>query len=153
MKTSILLLLFLSFCAQQSFAQKQKVKIKDEIASIDGEDYIQWKKVSGTNAISVFEIGSEEEVIFLRWMSYTDPSQVSNSNPKGSVRWVQLQFLESELTCEIDSRGQKGLVRFFADNKLFVNGALDEEAVQLLVKKYGSNYSQNRPESIIIINN
>jgi hypothetical protein len=153
MKASIVLLFFLSFFAQQSFAQKQKVKIKDEIASVDGVDYLQWKKVKGANAVSVFELGSDDEVIFVRWVSYDDPSKISNANPKGSVRWVELQFLELELTCEVDSRGNKGLVKFFLEDKLFVNGELDTAAVEKLVKKYGRNYSDNRPESIIIINN
>lgn len=153
MKTGLFLLIFLGFFAHQSMAQKTKIKIKDDIASVDGTDYIQMKKVSGVNAVSVYEMGSEDEIIFVRWMSYNDPSEVSNANPKGAVRWVELKFLNLDLICEVDSRGKKGLIKLFLENNLFVNGSLDQDAVSKLVEKYGSTFSENRPASVIIINN
>ncbi|GAB5418063.1 MAG: hypothetical protein Crog4KO_31430 [Crocinitomicaceae bacterium] len=150
MKTHILLMLFLGLFAHQATAQKTKVKIKNEIATVDGSDYVQWKRLVGSNAVSVHEIGSGDEVIFLRWMSYNTSS---DNDPSTRVNWVEIKFLEQELTCEITSRGNKGLVKFFVENNLFVNGELDAEAAALVVKKFGNNFSANRPESVIIINN
>lgn len=146
-------LTFLMICLLSGAAFSQKVKIKDEIASVDGVPYVQWKTEAMASEISVYPIDSEEEVIFMKYLSYSDPSKINNANPKGMVRWMELNFLGLELKCEIDSRSQKGLVKFLYDNKIFVDGALNEENVKKVIQKYGSNYSTNRPSTVIIINN
>lgn len=148
MKIQLLLLFAFGLFAHSSIAQK--VKIKNEIATVDGEEYVKWKRITGANAASVYEIVSGNEVIFVRWLDYNTSA---NNDPSTRVSWVEIKFLDLNLTCEVDSRGQKGLVRFFMENNLFVNGELNKEAAQKMVRKYGTNFSENRPESVIIINN
>jgi len=148
MKSYTLLLLFIGFFAYQSTAQK--VKIKNEIATVDGVEYVKWKRDIASNAVSVYELNSDDEIIFMRWMSYnTSPS----NDPKTRVSWVEIKFLNENLVCEINSRGQKGLVKFLLENKLIVDGKLDAEAAEKVVQKYGTNFSASRPDSVIIINN
>jgi len=149
MKTPILLALFLGCFALHATAQKDKIKIKNEMVTINGTDYVEWKRDLASNAVSVHELNSGEEVIFMRWMSYNTSA---SNDPSTRVSWVEIKFLESGTVCEIENRGQKGLVRFLVDNNLIVNGSLDEEAAQRVVNKYGNNFSANRPESVIIIN-
>lgn len=148
MKTYTLLLLFLGFFAHQSLAQK--VKIKNEVATVDGVEYVRWKRDIASNSVSVYELNSDDEIIFMRWMSYnTSPS----NDPKTRVSWVEIKFLSEDIKCEINSRGQKGLVKFMLENNLIVDGKLNVEAAKKVVQKYGNNFSDNRPDSVIIINN
>lgn len=148
MRTIALTLIFMGFLAH--YSQAQKVKIKDDIATVDGVEFIQWKRDISSNAVSIYPLSSDDEIIFMRWMSYNTSA---NNDPKTRVSWVEIKFLNENLVCEIDSRGQKGLVKFLLENKLIVDGKLDAEAADKVVKKYGSNFSANRPASVIIINN
>ncbi len=150
MKTYGLLLLFLGVFAHQSMAQKEKIKIKNEIVTVDGYDYVQWKRDITGNAVSVYELGSGEEIIFFRWLSYNTSS---DNDPAKKVSWIEVKFLDESLICEISSMGQRGLIRFMRDNNLIVNGELNAEAAEKVVQKYGTNFSDNRPNSVIIINN
>ena len=68
MKTYALLLLFLGFFVNESLAQKEKIKINNEIATVDGVDFVQVKRDYAANAISIHELGSGEEVIFMRFL-------------------------------------------------------------------------------------
>lgn len=150
MKQSFLLLLCLFFLSGTVFAQK--VKIKDEIATVDGVDYVKWVKKRGTE-ITVLALNSDVELIFVQYLSYADPSKISKSNPEGKVRWIELNFLEQSLICEVSSLSQKGLVKLLLDNKIFVDGELNVTNVEKFVAKYGARFSENRPASVIIINN
>ena len=142
-RTSLsLFFLFLTFSAFS-----QKVKIKDEIATVDGEDYLQLKRNRGTE-VSIFELDSTKEVLFARYMSYTDFSLVTRSNPEGKVRWLELKFLTLNLVCEVPSMSQKGLVKLLHENNIFVDGVLNDDNVQTLIQKYGSTYTNNRPGQV-----
>lgn len=150
MKQQLLLLLCLLFVS--GTASAQKVKIKDEIASVDGVEYVKWIKKRGTE-ITVTALNSDVELIFIQYLSYADPSKISKSNPEGKVRWIELNFLEQSLICEVGSLSQKGLVKLLLDNKIFVDGELNVVNVEKFVVKYGTRFSENRPSSVIIINN
>ncbi|MDB3907349.1 hypothetical protein N9355_07740 [Crocinitomicaceae bacterium] len=150
MKTYALLLLFLGFFVNESLAQKEKIKINNEIATVDGVDFVQMKRDYVANAISIHELGSGEEVIFMRFLEYNTST---NNDPSTKVSWVELNFLNQNQICEINTRGQKGLVRFLKENNLIVNGELNTEAITKVIRKYGTNFSDNRPDSVIIINN
>ncbi len=143
-----LLSLFFLFLTFSSFSQK--VKIKDEIATVDGEDYLQLKRNRGTE-VSIFELDSTKEVLFARYMSYTDFSLVTRSNPEGKVRWLELKFLTLNLVCEVPSMSQKGLVKLLHENNIFVDGVLNDDNVQTLIQKYGSTYTNNRPGQVRVI--
>lgn len=147
----MLALLFVVGCTLTT--QAQKVKIKDDIATVDGTDYLKWKKQSAGNEASIYLLDSEDEVIFVRYLNYSDPSRVSKSNPEGKVRWIEINFLTLNLKCEVDSRTHKGLVKLFYDNGLIENNALNQEKIEKFVSKYGTIYSENRPGSVIIISN
>lgn len=150
MKTYALLLLFLGFFVNESIAQKEKIKIKNEIATVDGVDFVQMKRDFTENAISVHELGSGEEIIFIRFLEYNTSA---DNDPSTKVSWVELNFLNQNQVCEINNRGQKGLVRFLLDNNLIVNGELNTEVITKVIRKYGTTYSDNRPDSVLIINN
>ncbi len=128
----------------------QKVKIKDGIAYVDGVEYIKWDYRFAGNEISVVELENENEVLFISYLDYSDPMKVSNSNPKGLVRWEELKFLSLGISCEVQSMGQKGLVKLLYENEVFQQGKLNEDNARKLVRKYGTRFSDQRPTTIII---
>ena len=155
MKTFIFtLVLSLLFISNQANAQKTKIKIKDGIASVDGKPYLKWKKINSTEAF-LSSLKVDEEEIAASWLNYTDPARVSDSNPKGLVRWIELYFPNLDLRCEVSSTTRKGLINLLIQYKIYVDGDLNEENVQKLVKRYGMRISENRPSGNVkvIINN
>lgn len=147
------LLTVLLFFGVNSIAQK--AKIKDDVAYIDGVAYVNYKKGNMANEASVMALDSSTEEVFISFQDYTDPNKVSKSNPEGKVRWVEINFLTLGIKCEVDSRGHKGLVKLLYENGVYQDGKLNEEAAKRFVQKYGSKFSENRPNGNvnIIINN
>ena len=133
-------------------ANCQKVKIKNEVATVDGTEYLSIVTKALMSQISMFELESTSEVIFAQFFDYSDPSEVSSGNPQGKVRWIEIKFVTLDLTCEISSRGLKALIKELYVNDIFVNGLLNEEGVKKMVQKYGTSFSDNRPATVIIYN-
>lgn len=150
----ITILLSTFFIFNQANAQKTKVKIKDGSATVDGEKYIKWKKISSVEA-SLSSLLIDEEEIAASWLNYPDPARVSDANPKGLVRWVELYFPSLDLRCEVQSSTRKGLVKLLIQHKIYVDGSLSQENVLKLVKRQGMRFSENKPNGSvnIIINN
>jgi hypothetical protein len=150
---NILLLIFLSLITLSGIAQK--VKIKDNIAYVDGEAYLNWEKRSMANEASIMGINSSEEEVSMMYLNYSDPTKVSNSNPEGKVRWVEVNFLTLDLKCEVATRTHKGLAKLLYQSNIYVDGVLNEANATKFVKKYGMKFSDNRPGGNvnIIINN
>ncbi|MFT5780026.1 MAG: hypothetical protein ACI837_002987 [Crocinitomicaceae bacterium] len=143
MKTSLLLLGILLITFQ---GISQKVKIKDDIASVNGEEYMKWEKGPMGMEASIMALGSESDEIFISYQDYIDRNKISKSNPEGKVRWIELNFLTLGLKCEVASRTHKGLAKLIYQNEIYLDGALNRENAQNLVTKYGMKFT-------IIINN
>lgn len=123
----------------------QKVKIKDDVASVDGTDYlIVTKRVLG-NELSIKGMDAEMEEISCMYLDYKDENEKSESNKSGTVDWIELNFIDLGLRCEVPAVFPKGMVKMLYENKIYVDGQLNEENVNRLVKKYGMRYSENRP--------
>ena len=148
----LLFLCLLSITVTTSIAQK--VKFKDNMCTVDGDDFLHWEKRSAGTEVSVWGMKAEGEELFIMYLDYEDPNKVTNSNPNGKVRWIELNFLDLNQKCEISSRGHKGLVKFLIDNKVYENGKVNPDSVERLIKKYGMRFSEGKPNSINInINN
>lgn len=152
MKKSYLLLLLL-LTSTISFAQK--VKIKDDIAKVDGTEYLNYEKRTMGNEVSISGLQAGEEEISAMWLNYSDPNRISDSNPEGKVRWIEVNFLTLDMKCELSSRGNKGLVKLLYQSDIYVDGVLNAKNVDKFVRKYGMRFSENRPGNNvnIIINN
>lgn len=151
MKYLFTLLLITSFT---TLSLAQKVKLKKGIVYIDAVAKHKIKTEHGTE-VTISNLESDEEEIFSIYKSYRDPARVSKSNPEGKVRWIEITFLTLNKKLEIDSRGKKGLVKFLISNKIYVDGKVDEKAVDKLIMKYGSSrFSDERSGNVkVIINN
>lgn len=136
-------------------ANSQKVKIDDNIAYVDGVEYLKYEKRNMANEASISSITAEGEEIYVMFLDYVDPNMISKSNPEGKVRWIEINFLTLDMKCEVSSRAHKGLIKLFVENELYTDGVLNTANAEKFVKKYGTKFSDNRPGGNvnIIINN
>lgn len=148
------LTLFVLFFSFAVFSQK--IKIKKGTVFVDGEETM-YIKPDGTltNEVSYFFMGSEEEFLFTTYLDYSDPSEISSANPKGLVRYIEMNFIGLNKKFEISTRGRKNVVKFLLDNHVIVEGKINEKAVDKLVMKYGMRFSEQQKNGgvQIIINN
>jgi|GEM_PF-1615545 len=147
------LFLFSLVALLSATAFSQKIKIDDNVAYLDGAAFLNWKSNGAFDThISISALGATKDEIFVSYLNYTDPKLVTSSNPKGTVSWIELNFIGLGLKCEIDNHTQKGLLKFILQNEIYVSGILNEENVSILIAKYGMRYSENRPGGNVIIN-
>lgn len=140
MKTFILLFALL---VGSQMVQAQKIKIKGDIVTVDGEAYLKWVNTEGTSGANVYLPNSSEEVVTILHRSYTEASK---DNEK--VSWIEIQFLSLDLICEVEVCEHKELVQMFYDNNVFENGKMTENNVWNFVAKYSTDFSDNQPESV-----
>ncbi|MEY3426420.1 MAG: hypothetical protein RL679_1778 [Bacteroidota bacterium] len=137
--------LLLIFAIQTTFSvYSQKIKIDDNIAYVDGIAWVKYEKKNMANEASVMGLESQSEEIFILYQNYADPNNISKANPEGKVRWLEINFLTLGIKCEIANETHKGVVKLLADNKIYKDGVLNAENAALLVKKYGTRFSDNR---------
>lgn len=150
---NLLLLTFVCFISIA--ANCQKIKIKDDIATVDGVNFLKWEKRASANEISISGMSSEGEEISGMYLNYVDPNKISKANPEGKVRWIEIYFVTMDLRCEVATRTSKGLAEMIYENNIYVDGTLNQENVQKFVKKYGMKFTDGRPGNNvnIIINN
>ncbi len=125
----------------------QKIKIDDNTAYVDGIAWVKYEKKNMANDASVMGLESQSEEIFIMFQNYADPNNISKANPEGKVRWMEINFLTLGIKCEIANDTHKGIVKLLADNKIYKDGVLNAENAALLVKKYGTRFSDYRPRN------
>lgn len=133
----------------------QKVKLEETTAFVDDVEYINYEKKNMANDASVRGLKADHEELFLTFQSYVDPNQITKSNPEGKVRWVEFNFLDLGIKCEVPSHTHKAMVKMIYDNNLFVDGKIDPAAAERFVSKYGMKFTEARRNGNvnIIINN
>lgn len=148
----VFLLISIVFIASVTFGQK--VKIKNDIASVDKEPFLEFTTITFGSDYSIKHVDAEEEQISILYLSYMDPSQSSSGNPDGNVRWIEVNFLPFNMKCEIDTRTRKQFTKLIYLSNIYEDGKINKENVVKFVNKYGTKYSDNRPKgnTNIIIN-
>lgn len=133
-----------------SLSFSQKVKTKNDTAYVDEKPYIIWKTAKAGNEISVFGLESNQEELFISYLYYDDPAKVTSNNKTGRVYFIELNFLTLKKKCEIDRCTQNALVKLLLDNKIYVDGVFNADNAEILIQKYGTRYSDNKPNNINI---
>ena len=149
--------LFFLFCIMlfSSAGFSQKIKMKDDVASVDGVPFLHFTTITFGSDYSIRHINSEEAEISILYLSYNDPKKVTNGNPDGKVSWIEVSFLNYGLKCEVQNMTRKGFTKLIYLSNIHVDGIINEENVNKFVSKYGTKFSDNRPDgnTTIIINN
>ncbi len=128
----------------------QTVDIKKDTVYIDKKPFLVWETEFFIPEISVHHINSNEEEIFIIYEEYRNPFDSSET-----IQWIELNFITLNKKVEIPTRFEKSLIKFLIRNKVYVDGKLNIKAIDKLLLKYGTRFSDNRPNGsrVIIINN
>lgn len=141
MKNIILILfLMLSTLAFSQSEKKAKIKVdkKNNLVTVDGNEYFKYTKKTG--AIEIFNL-KNEEIAYLNLVCYNDYMEVSESNPKGRVCYYTIDFTGIEEQTEISNYGAKGIAKIFLEHGFYVNGVLNTEETLKFIKRNGRTYS------------
>ncbi len=147
MKQIVLLSLFL--LPFLSYAQKTKIDINEETneVSVDGTASFKLEKVdcgfAGTNCHFIAYDLAGTKVFSINLRSYNSPTEITSSNPKGTVHYYEYIFFESKQKAEIQYVGIKTekVAKNIVTNKLFSDGKLDPKSVDEFVLSNGTPFA------------
>ena len=134
----------------------QKVKIKKDIAYVDGKEYV--KVLPDPAARICYNITSlnGNDLFYLKYNTYNDPMQVDyKTNPDGSVGYFEVLsadldtvYFETFLTgCLMGCDRRENIVKMlFASKAVKDDGTIDLAKLEILSKKVGFEYSRKRDE-------
>lgn len=146
-------ILFISFA---TLSQKQKVKVKNDIVTLDGNPMFKMVSSNYPDAYTIYSLEDEKLAIF-NAQYYNDPKQITAGSPEGRVGYFEITFFNGDLDqCEIRIVGfKKQLAQHIISAGLIVDGQLVEKAVKEFCAINGSKFSEARKNSgtTIIINN
>lgn len=134
----------------------QKVKVKKNIANVDGKEFVKVTEdpvsrysynVSSLNGTDLF---------YLKYNSYKDPKEVDYKyNRDGSVGYFEVMsadlntvYFETDLTgCLMGCNITENFVKMIYGGKVVTNeGGIDQSKLEILGKKVGFEYSKKRDE-------
>jgi hypothetical protein len=112
----------------------QKVKIKDDIVLVEGKEVFSCNKNGWSREFSIFELGTENELIFIRVMNNGTPEYIQDD-------YVRVNFTTLDLELEHSTAyfGKKSVKWLFRNEVFNLNGELDEEKIKQFIAKYDEN--------------
>ena len=137
MKRIVLIIaMFVSFCA---FSQEVKLK-KGEVL-IDGNAWLKYQDCGGFDSTCSLLTKEGEEIIFFKWIKVAGAEPKTQSNPQGNLTYVEVSFLGLNKKFEIQ-KTQKNIIEIIYNGKVInEDGTLNEEKVNRVVEKYGTEFS------------
>ena len=157
MKSLILILFLGASCL--TFSQEVELNKKTNTVSINGVDVFIIEDANFGSESIVKDLDGKKLAIFTA-ESYSDPSEITSANPKGTVSYMKVVFLTEAIDkCEISSAGvglRKNLAKHLIENDIIKGGLLNLDAVKQYVAIHGSEYSERRKGvngNVIIIKN
>lgn len=118
----------------------------------------EWAKYEGCgvfdNECTIIK-GDSEIVLTANFIN--DPSKKQAGNLDGKVYWKEIKFLGTKRTFEIEQKTDKNIIKMLYKAKVInEDGTFNEDAIDKLVEKYGSPYSErykrNNNTTVIIQN-
>lgn len=126
----------------------QKVKVKDDVATVDGKPYCKLEGINCKLGYCDYRISTltGAEVALVKIRNYVDRDQVSSYSPTGRVVYYDWTFLASHAKAETDQGNVKSLVRAMLAANLLKDGALDPEGVRNFVAINGMRHSKRQSQ-------
>lgn len=126
-------------------SQKIEHDKKTNQVTIDGkDDFLLIRKGCVFDEECYFEAYDRDSIKVMRinYRDFNSTSEISKSNPDGTVRYFEYIFLESKQKTEIDfyAMSPKSIAKTIVTNKLIVNGKLDQKAVDEFVLVNGTPF-------------
>ena len=154
MKALIILLTSTLLFSVSTFAQK--VKIKKDIAIVDGVDYADLSDCNGQTCAIKSLLG--ENILVMYWESFEKPNPIKR-NPKSKApyhstvteRYSIIKFFGTDIEFESKLTSRKQIIReLYKGNVIDVDGKISMENISVFTKKHSRDISSKRPQVIIV---
>ncbi len=128
-------------------AQKIEHDKKSNQVTIDGQAVFRLTRENcGFEVDCHFEAfdADNNKVIRVNYKDFTSPSEISRSNPNGTVRYYEYLFLETKQRAEMDffAISPKSIAKVIIANNLILNGKLNQKAVDEFVLVHGTPFAE-----------
>ena len=130
--------LFLSFSL---LGFSQKVKLKKGEVLVDDALWLKYQDCGTFDSTCSLLNKENEEIIFFKFISVKGAEPRTQSNPDGTLRYVEISFLGEKKKIEL-KKTQKDCIELLYNSKVVnEDGTLNTEKVDRLVEKYGKEFS------------
>ena len=154
MKTTFNIILFCLLFIGNSFTQK--VKIRKDIATIDGLEYANMAECNSQTC--TIKSMSGENILVMYWESFEKPNPVKR-NPKSkspyhetvTERYSIIKFFGMDIEFESKLLSRKQILKaLYKDNVIDNDGKLSVTQAKVFTKKHSRDISSKRPIVIIV---
>lgn len=138
-----------------SFGQKSKIDVKKDVISVNGTPVFQLVNTPDLQGFFLKDLNDKKLAVF-NMLTYYDRSRVNDANPKGSVSYFDVTFMNDAMDkCEMRVLGlRKNLAAYLLEYDVIKDGQLNPDGVQQFIKIHGTKFSDEKNRSTtIIINN
>ncbi len=151
MKNTFLLLLFTCISTLSVFSQKDKINIKKNLVTVNDVPVFNLDVTGNAQAIQLTNLDGKE-LAYFQLQDFYDSQEITGGNPKGRVIYYEVTFMNDQQQCEFQAPGmRKQLAKFILENKLVVDGEINQEAENRLVLIHGKKFSERKRNSTTII--
>ena len=137
-------------------AQAQTVEVsKNNKIMVDGKEIatIEKQGCGALNPDCTFYIRNSEgkTLITIVAMNFKDPSEKTNANPDGLVRYLRFSFADGKGVAEVRNPAMlntkpKDVAQIVVKSQLLKDNGLDENEVQNFIQTYGTLYSDRQKQ-------
>lgn len=130
-------------------ASAQKIAVKKNLMTVDGQPYARFEADGGSLSSSQYYVSSPQNarLFVVKLLSFNDPANASPDNLTGNTCYLQFVFPASGQVAETALSGlfrSLSLARKIYPARLLQNGALDPRAVADFVLVNGTPFSARR---------
>jgi hypothetical protein len=130
-------------------ATAQKIAVKKNLMTVDGQPYARLEPDGSALSSSQFYVNSPQNnrLFVVKLLSFNDPANVSPNNLTGSTDYLQFVFPASGQVAETPLLGlfrSLSVARKIYPARLLKNGALDPQAVADFILVNGTPFSARR---------
>jgi|GEM_PF-1817755 len=133
----------------------QKVKIKKDIATVDGKEFVKvFKDPVAEDSFNIISLNGKD-LFYLKFNNYNDPKEINYSNKGGFVSYFEVMsadldtvYFETDLThCLVGCNITDNFIKMLYGGRILKDdGSIDINRLEILSKKVGFEYSKKRNE-------
>jgi hypothetical protein len=147
------LLSAIAFFALAAPAVAQKIKVEDDLITVDGQPYARIEQdgcgIMDVDCLYYVKSLQNQRLFVVKQVIYNDPTAVSATNPQGRTLYLQYVFTAAKATAETAYPTTLHLraldvARKVYKAQLIKEGTLDEQAAADFVTNNGTSYSEHR---------
>ena len=152
MKKILLASMFIVSC----FAFGQKVKIKKDIAYVDGKEYVIAKEDRSSESSYTIQNLNHQDLFYLKHVDYKDIKEITGANKDGTVDYYEVynsNITEKLFECAYHvgffgagNNIDTVIINLYNNDVIKSDGSIDQTKLDLLSRKLGFEFSRKRNE-------